>query len=176
MDLHDLITQIFVGKDIDLDNFLPTTGPDKTQHAHNISIDSYAAAKFFHFTIQAILETLFQVRATGGGRVQSGMGVMGEVAAYFGAVESQGCGSLHLHLLLWLKHAPMPSELQQMLKTEEFRDHLKIYIAANVHAYLPGLESRAQCSDIQMEKEIAYSRPPNPDSPNYEEELATWEL
>ena len=58
IDLHNPIIQIFLGKEIDLDNFILITGPNKSQHAWNVAIDPYAIAKFFHFMIQTILETL----------------------------------------------------------------------------------------------------------------------
>ena len=49
------------------------------------------------------------------------MGILGYVTAYFGTVESQGWGTLHLHLLIWLKHAPTSDEISELLKSEEFR-------------------------------------------------------
>ena len=98
-DLHDPIAQIFAGEDINMDDFMATLGPDKTKRAKNIADDPYAAAKFFHFMITTILETLFQVEVTPA-QVKSKMGVLGYVTAYFGTVESQGRGTLHLHLLI----------------------------------------------------------------------------
>ena len=63
-DLHDPIAQIFAGEDINMDEFMATLGPDKTKRAKNIADNPYAAAKFFHFMIETILETLFQVKLT----------------------------------------------------------------------------------------------------------------
>ena len=88
-DLHDTIAQIFAGEDIDMDNFMATLGPDKEKCAKNIADDPYAAAKFFHFMIVTILETLFQVKVTMT-QVKAKVGVFGQVTAYFGTVESQG--------------------------------------------------------------------------------------
>jgi len=75
------------------------------EQAKNITDDPYAAAKFFHFMIATILETLFQIKVTPA-QVKSGIGVFGQVAVYFGTVKSQGQGTLHLHILIWLKGAP----------------------------------------------------------------------
>ena len=174
-DLHDPIAQIFAGESIDLDNFLATLGPDKDKRAQNIVDDPYAAAKFFHFMIRTILETLFQIKVTSH-QVKSKMGVLGRVAAYFGTVESQGRGTLHLHLLIWLKHAPSADEMIELLKTEEFRGRIVKYIRANLRAYIQGLESAESIKQIPKEHDIAYSRPPNPDSPNYEQETKEFEL
>ena len=48
------------------------------------------------------------------------MGVLGHVAAYFGLVESQGRGTLHLHLLMWLANTPTTDEIHNLLKTADF--------------------------------------------------------
>jgi len=173
-DLHDPIAQIFAGEEIDLDNFIATAGPCKDKRAQNIAADPYAAAKFFHFMIQTILCTLFQVETTGF-QVKSKMGVLGRVAAYFGTVESQGRGSLHLHLLLWLMYAPTADEIHKFLKTEEFRQRVVAYIHANLRAYVPGLDSREDAKKLPNETEIAYSRPPNPDAADYEDQLIALE-
>lgn len=126
-DLHDPIAQIFAGEEIDMDRFMATMGPDKLRRAKNIADNPYAATKFFHFMITTILETLFQVKVTPA-QVKSGMGVFGRVAAYFGTIESQGRGTLHLHLLVWLKHVPSPEEIAALLKTDTFQDCIITYI------------------------------------------------
>jgi hypothetical protein len=174
-DLHDPIAQVFAGENIDLDNFISTVGPDKDKRAQNIADDPYAAAEFFHFMIHTILETLFQVKVSQH-QVKSDMGILGRVAAYFGVVESQGRATLHLHLLIILKHAPSPDEMVECLKSEEFRQRIVSYIRANLRAYLPGLESAESVKKIPMEKDLAYNRPPKPDSIGYDAQLEKFEL
>ena len=61
-DLHDPIAQVFVGEHIDLDSFESHLGPDSTVRARNIADDPCGAAEFFHFIVQIVFETLFQVR------------------------------------------------------------------------------------------------------------------
>ncbi len=95
-DIHDPIAQVFAGESINLDDFISTMGPDREQRAQNIAIDPYAAAKFFRFIINAILENLFGNK-TSDYHVFNKIGVFGRVSAYFGTVESQGRGTLHLH-------------------------------------------------------------------------------
>lgn len=175
-DLHNPIAQVFAGEQIDLDAFVSTEGPDKNQRAKNIAQDPWAASKFFHFIIDTILATLFQVKVTGGHRVESGMGIFGRICAYFGTVEAQGRGTLHLHALLYSQHTPSPSELLELLKTESFRSKVADFIRANVRAYLPGLESETSVASIPNEREIGYNRPPNPDEPSYVEQLGALEL
>jgi hypothetical protein len=169
-DLHNPIAQIFAGEDIDMDNFMATLGPDKAKRAKNVTDDPYAAAKIFHFIIATILETLFQVKVTAA-QVKSKMGVFGHVTAYFGTVELQGHGTLHLHLLVWLKHVPSPEEIATLIKTEAFRKRVTDFIRANFRAYIPGLESAESIKKIPHNNEIAYSQPLNPDLDNYDEEV-----
>ncbi|PCH40663.1 hypothetical protein WOLCODRAFT_168087 [Wolfiporia cocos MD-104 SS10] len=104
-DLDDPIAQILTGVDIDLDQFCTTAGPDRETRARNVAHDPWASAKFFHFIITAIITTLFQVEVMEY-QVRSGVGIFGRVSAYFGTVESQNRGTLHLHMLLWLLGVP----------------------------------------------------------------------
>ena len=48
------------------------------------------------------------------------MGIFGYVSGYFGMVEAQGRGSLHVHMLLWLKHAPNADEMLDLLTQVQF--------------------------------------------------------
>jgi hypothetical protein len=174
-DLHDPIAQVFAGENIDLDHFSPEIGPNTQKRAELIAADPYAAAKFFHFIIHVILKDLFGVNVTNY-QVHSRMGVLGEVSAYFGTVESQGRGTLHLHLLLWLKHSPNADDMVTMLKSSNFRDKIVKYIKANLRSYLPGLDDEESVKAIQVQKDIAYNQPPTPDSSDYDKKLANFEL
>ena len=104
------------------------------------------------------------------------MGILGRVSAYFGLVESQGCGTLHLHILLWLVNVPTADEMAVLLQDPAFRECIIAYIQANLWSYLSGLESADSIQSIPIEKDVTYSRPPNPESNNYELLLARDEL
>ncbi|CAF4588032.1 unnamed protein product, partial [Didymodactylos carnosus] len=57
-------------------------------------------------------------------------GVLGPIKAHYGTVETQGRGSLHLHILLWLDHNMTPSQLKENIKDPEFKE-------AKYHHYPP---------------------------------------
>ncbi|CAK5270204.1 unnamed protein product [Mycena citricolor] len=173
-DIHDPIAQVFAGERVNLDEFVSTAGPDSDQRGRNIAADPYAAAKFFHFTIRTILETLLGVRVSGS-QVHSEMGVLGEVAAYFGMVEGQNRAALHFHLIAALRNAPNADEMQDLLQSAAFREKIAAYIKENMRAYVAGLESEDAVKQIPVEKDIAYNRPPNPDSDDYTAQLAAFE-
>ncbi|CUA73486.1 hypothetical protein RSOLAG22IIIB_05336 [Rhizoctonia solani] len=163
-DLHDPLAQVFVGEDIDMDAFVETAGPDSDSRSKKIARDPFAAGEFFHFLITTIIEKLFGI-TTAASRVHSRPGVLGRVKAYFGTVECQGRGTLHLHLLLWLHNSPPASQVQEMLKTTEFQARVLAYLKSNIRSYHPLLATPAALKSIPSNNEVAYSRPPNPDTP-----------
>ncbi len=174
-DIHDPVAQLFAGHDIDLDRFVATAGPTADERAAAIARDPYAAAKFFHFIVATILTTLFRVSSTNFA-VKGSMGVLGKASAYVGSVESQGRGTLHLHMLLWLQDTPTSEQLHELLRTEEFRSRVVAYIRANIRAYLPGMETAQSVKAIPKENDIAYNRPPDPASPSFASDCRDFEL
>jgi hypothetical protein len=54
-----------------------------------------AIAVFFDKVCTSVLEALICPR-------EDNIGIFGEVSTYFGAVETNGRGMLHLHCLVWL--------------------------------------------------------------------------
>lgn len=90
-DVGDPIAQVFVGEQIDLDNFDKTMGPNSSACNLNMAGDPYVAAKFFHYVIAALLEELFGIKAHNKqSHVKRSSGVFGKVASYIGTVEAQG--------------------------------------------------------------------------------------
>ena len=166
-DLHDPIVQIFAGESVSMDHLRTTIGPDKEQRARNVARDAYAAAKYFHFLIQIVLETLCGIKASPCS-LEIQEGVFGRVAGYFGTVESQGRGSLHLHLFLYLVDVPSSSELEYAFKTEDFRNRLVSFLKENIHAEIVGLHSKDDLQHIPNDVEVAWSQPPDPSEPDTE--------
>jgi hypothetical protein len=169
-DLNDPIAQVFVGENIDLDRLLDGLQPDSHRRAQNVAKDPYGVTEYFHFMIDTILETLFQVKVSKY-KVTSKKGILGFVEAYFGLKEVQGRGTIHLHLLLWLKHTPSPDQLLFLLRQESFRDKIKAYIASNIRAYLPGMEDADAIKQQSRSREVAYTRPTHRDSLHYDEDI-----
>ena len=44
------------------------------------------------------------------------------------ALENQGRGSLHLHLLIWLNHGFTPAQLKENIQNKDFRENLLKYL------------------------------------------------
>ena len=116
-DINSRVALYFAGVDLDLDAIIPKNLPSTYERAEIIASHPVATAKFFNRLITTVLETMIE-----------GQGVLGPVKAYFGTVESQGRGSLHLHMLIWLDHNYAPAELRERIKDEGFRNDLRDYL------------------------------------------------
>ena len=174
-DLHDPIAQVFCNEEIDMDSFDRLLGPNRQQRARNITEDCFAAAKFFNFLIRQLTETLMDISVTPR-RVESGKGIFGRVRAYYGVVECQGRGTLHLHMMVWLYGSPTSEKMHQLLKQEDFRTKVCRFIHANIHAHHPSIPDAASIFAMKADAEIGYSRPPYPGSPTYWDDVKDLEL
>jgi hypothetical protein len=113
-DTQDPITQVFCGKDIDLDNFSATHHQLSNT---DIAADPYASATFFHFIINAILEGLLGIQGyKHHQKIKWETGILGIVEGYIGTVKAQGRGTLHLHILLWLRGSPTSDIMKDAYK------------------------------------------------------------
>lgn len=99
-------------------------------------------------------------------QVRSIPGVLGLISAYYGVVESQGRGTLHIHLLLWLADTPRTAIMKEQLTDKRRREKLKHYISQTVHAHAEGV-TEAGCLAPNPSPSPAYNRPPNPQSPSF---------
>ena len=126
-DIHDPIAQVFAGETIDMDQFNCLLGPDSRQCAENITSNPYAAARYFDFIVHATLETLMGI-TNHGSRITSNKGILGQIAVYFGVVEAQGRGTLHLHMLMWLAGMPNSDKMEDALKSHSFWKKVQEYI------------------------------------------------
>ncbi|CAF1543835.1 unnamed protein product, partial [Rotaria sp. Silwood1] len=115
-DIHSPVALYFAGVPFDLDNIQMDQLMDTYKRAEIIASHPVATAKFFHLLITNILDTMIVG------------GVLGPVKAYFGIVESQGRGSLHLHLLIWLDHDMKPADMKEKIQNADFREKLKAYL------------------------------------------------
>ena len=115
-DIHSRIALYFAGIDLDLDKILPEAIPCTYERAQIIAAHPVATARFFNVLISSILKCMVE------------NGVLGPIKAYFGTVENQGRGSLHLHILMWLDHDLTPARLKELTQNEEFRNGLLSYL------------------------------------------------
>jgi hypothetical protein len=157
---QDPIAQVITGSNIDLDKFIATAGPDADERGRNIASDPFASAKFFHFMISTLLDVIFGIRKSKFGIVRR-PGAFRTIQAYIGTVEAQGHGTLHLHMLIWLKGAPPASVMQAALKNEQFRIRVTDYIKSTIRA---DIDDKNTAAILQLPKRtaVSYCRPIDP--------------
>ncbi len=157
---QDPIAQVIAGADIDLDRFCSTAGPTAEQRGRNIASDPYASAKFFHFMIRTLIDVVMGIRRSKYAYFRR-PGAFGIVQAYIGTVEAQGRGTLHLHMLIWLKDAPTASLMQAALKDERFRARVAEFIKSTIRA---DIDDKNTAAILQIPKKpgVSYSRPIDP--------------
>ena len=71
-----------------------------------------AAACFFHIIVENFIKHVL-------GFETKHLGFYGKTEAYYGTVEQQGRLTLHLHMLLWIKSALSPQDIQDKIMDPE---------------------------------------------------------
>jgi hypothetical protein len=77
-------------------------------------------------------------------------------------------------MLIWLKDAPNADETQTLLKGKLFHEKIKACIKANIRAHLDGFDIETVQS-MPQESQLPYSRLPDPESPDWEDQICTLE-
>lgn len=154
-----------------MDNLGSTLGLAAHKRAKNVAKDPFAATQFFFFLANTVLETLFSFAIKRQTKPNT-LGALGLGNTYFGVVEAQGCGSLHLHLVMWLRNSPNANEVTIALQSPEFREKIKAFLRANVRSHLDNLTDKVLATMVPS-SELAWGRPPDPDSPTFKHD---WKL
>ena len=102
-----------------------------------------------------MLETLFGIRILPQ-QIESRLGILGFVNGYFGVVEAQGRGSLHVHMLLWLRHAPNANEMLELLTHTDFCEKVAKYVEFNIRTHLDGFDDE-YVDHNKREGHVSYS-------------------
>ncbi|KAJ8473925.1 hypothetical protein ONZ51_g7564 [Trametes cubensis] len=91
-----------------------------------------ACARFFHKMISEFIRIVLRF-----GR--PGKGLFGTCDAYYGTVEAQGRGTLHCHMLIWLRGHPSPQVLRdKMVSSETYRERMFRWLESTIKCQLPG--------------------------------------
>ena len=166
-DTGDPIAQVLAGVDIDLDRFSASLGPDASTRSNTIAADPYAASKYFHFIIDTVLTILFGVKADRNrSHVKCKPGIFGEMAAYIGTVEAQGRGTLHFHVICWMKGAPSADRIRELLTVDDFRGKIVKFIGSCIRSDIKGADG-SEIRAMKREDSVSFSRPVNPQENEY---------
>lgn len=97
-------------------------------------------------------------------------GIFGMVEGHVGTVEAQGQGTLHLHMIIWLRGAPTADDMKQQLQSPQFQAHIANYISSNILGHHDGITAES-LSSVPRERCISYSHPFDPRLPHSSGEL-----
>ena len=161
-DIEHPLVMHFAGKQVNLDDPFSNGWLPKAERAKILADNPVAAAKFFHTLIEIWLETIIGIRPNR----EHDKGVLGRTQAYYGTVETQGRGSLHLHILFWVNGNV--ADLQTKLEDAEFAQNLLQYLGNIIYEQFPnGAVPTSDDIDDNVNQSIASQRPLDPDSPNF---------
>ncbi|KAJ7103451.1 hypothetical protein B0H15DRAFT_919234 [Mycena belliarum] len=166
-DTGDPMAQVLVGEEINMDDFIATSGPNRDKRASNIAGDPYAAAEFFHTNVLIILEEMLGIKVVKRGSIQRKEGILGFINAYIATVEAQARGTLHIHILFWVDGAPTAAVMREALQSAAFREKMARFIKQNIRADIKGTDALSVLA-MKKESNIAYARPVDPRCENYE--------
>lgn len=127
---------------------MPTNVPKYWDQTLLVANNPVVGAKFFNIYIQTFIKSILGYEP-GCKNVKSG--VLGVVKAHYGCVEAQGRGTLHCHMLVWIKGSLDPNKLKQKLMPDrngEFEKQLAAYLQHSIQTSVPTFDE---------------NNPPNPD-------------
>ena len=162
-DIHSPILLVLAGEEIDYDilgNLDKFSSPSK--RAEIAAKDPVAASLYFNLVIDAFNEFLL-----GYGKEHGGL--LGHVSTYSGAVEEQGRGTLHIHMLVWLHGYTSRSELESQFQDNEFKKKLLQYLEGIIHEGY--LNPDTDFNNLNVSK-VSFARPVNPADPEYDSKFS----
>ena len=107
----------------DEDLTVPFSAIDSGKQARIVATNPYRATQYFHHTCDAFFDKLVHT--------------LGNVKAYYGMVEAQGRGSLHIHVLVWIKGYTTVTQLAERLADPAVRAQMLQYADAFMCASIP---------------------------------------
>ena len=132
-DLRAPLVSYFAGLDVDIASLSHALTKAEQQLA--ALADPFACAEAFHATVEAFFSGLFGWDFRN--RSPKANGVFGEGKAFFGTVECQGRGTLHIHVLLWLADALPPDVIRSRLSDPSFASRFLSYLDSIISLSLP---------------------------------------
>jgi hypothetical protein len=97
--------------------------PSKNVRKRLIANNPVAGARFFEFMVDMFIQ---YVLVNGSNH----NGFYGKTSGYYGTVERQGRLTLHMHMMIWIKHSLTPQELREKIMNPEsdFQKRLVEYL------------------------------------------------
>jgi hypothetical protein len=173
-DIDEPIVHILIEDRISMDALEQTKDSDSQKRARNVAANPKIVTEVFHFIVNSFLIHLFGIDSSHRDYNIRRKGILGLVNAYFGTIEAQGRGSLHLHMIMWLSNSPVYAQMHEFLQQENFRAKVEDFISKCIKAHIEPY-TREMIDDIPKEKHLAYSISPDPNDRDFETKFAEFE-
>lgn len=133
-DVDHPLVRLNAGHDIDLEDISRGEDLDKWSRALVAAKNPSACAIFFDTMITRFIRIVLRARS-------DHRGLFGRCSSYYGTVEANGRGTLHCHMLIWLRGHPSPQVLRdRMEKSEEYRLRTFKWLESIIKCELLGTE------------------------------------
>ena len=123
-DVFNPLVKFLAGDEINIDNLLPEQVPNYWDQAILVAHNPALAAWFFNIYMKAFISSILGYDP----KHQNCEGaILSLVKGYYGCVEAQGHGTLHCHMMAWVKGGLNPNEIRDRVINEndtEFAAHL----------------------------------------------------
>lgn len=130
--------------------------PTHSEMRQAAMLDDCASARLFMRNVDAFISHVLGVDPdTKQPRTEDGL--FGKRKAYFGMVETQGRGTLHIHFLVWIFNVPRnATEFKDKLCTEgqHFKDRIAVYVDSIVTNELPLPLEQSKCANCGAQQMI----------------------
>ncbi|PPQ76590.1 hypothetical protein CVT24_013026 [Panaeolus cyanescens] len=134
-DIYNPILSFLSGRQIDPENMQEADIPQYFEQARFIARNPVVTAKFFDMYMRAFFDHLLTY-TDDEDLVENG--ILGKTDAYYGCVEAQGRGSLHCHMMVWLKGSINPTELKsRILNDDQFCESFIRYLESVIATEVP---------------------------------------
>jgi Helitron helicase-like domain at N-terminus/PIF1-like helicase len=115
-DVHNPLVRILAGEYVNIEDLVEGQEIQDWRRSMIVAKNPASCAIFFDLVIRQFIHIILRY-----GR--SGKGLFGKCLGYYGTVETQGRGSLHCHMLIWLSGHPSPQVLRDRMQASEVYKH-----------------------------------------------------
>lgn len=111
-DVFNPVVKFLAGSEIDVDRLLPEQVPSYLDQSILVAKNPFVASKFFNLYMKSFIKNILGHNSED----DESEGILGNVNAYYGCVEAQGRGTLHCHMLVWVKDALNCEEIREKVQ------------------------------------------------------------
>ena len=128
--------------------------PSHTERAKLVANNPVAAAIYYNTIIDEFTNYIL------GWIDKLNGGIFGHVETFYGMTEEQGTGTLHNHMLAWLRGIKSASELRLLFEDDQFKDDLMKYLDRIIREGFLDTDDFDETVDVS---EVSCKNPVNPE-------------